>query len=171
MAEILILRLVHVLGGIFWVGAALFNAVFLLPAMQAAGPAAGALMETFQRRRLFIVLPVLALLTVLSGVRLMWIVSGGFEPAWFASGRGIVYSTSGGAAILAFLLGAFLAGPTGKRIGQLRGSLGTTEDAAERARLEADIAGMERRIAVLGKVLNPLLVLAAAGMAIGRYVV
>ena len=46
MAELIVLRLVHVLGGIFWVGAGLFNMVYLGPAMAAAGPAAaGSMMQ------------------------------------------------------------------------------------------------------------------------------
>ena len=34
--ELLVLRLVHVLGGIFWVGSALFMAIFLFPALASA---------------------------------------------------------------------------------------------------------------------------------------
>ena len=52
-AEMLILRVVHVLGGIFWVGSALFMAFMLMPALASAGPAAGAVMGAMQRRRLF----------------------------------------------------------------------------------------------------------------------
>ena len=40
IAEILVLRLVHVLGGMFWVGSGLFSTFFLLPALAGAGPAA-----------------------------------------------------------------------------------------------------------------------------------
>ena len=69
--ELVVLRLVHILGGIFWLGSGLFTTFFLIPALGRAGPAAaGPVMGALQQRRLFTVLPVVALLTILSGVRL-----------------------------------------------------------------------------------------------------
>lgn len=59
--EILVLRLVHVLGGVFWLGSGLFTAFFLMPALATAGPAAGPLMGALQRRKLFTVLPIVDL--------------------------------------------------------------------------------------------------------------
>ena len=87
-AEILVLRLVHILGGIFWVGSGLFTTFFLVPALASSGPSAGPVMTALQRRHLFTALPVSALLTILSGLRLMWIGSAGFAPAYFASASG-----------------------------------------------------------------------------------
>jgi hypothetical protein len=43
-AEVLVLRLVHILGGIAWVGFAAFNTYFLIPSLGEAGPAAGPVM-------------------------------------------------------------------------------------------------------------------------------
>lgn len=43
-AELLILRIVHVLSGTFWVGSMLFTMIFLFPSLQEAGPAAGSVM-------------------------------------------------------------------------------------------------------------------------------
>ena len=82
-AELIVLRLIHVLGGIFWVGSALFTAIYLVPSLAQAGPAAGQVMGALQRRRLFIVLPTVAVLTVLSGIRLMQLTSDGFSAAYF----------------------------------------------------------------------------------------
>ena len=33
MAELIVLRLVHILGGMIWVGTGIFNTFFLLPAL------------------------------------------------------------------------------------------------------------------------------------------
>ena len=38
MAELIVLRLIHVLGGIFWIGTMLYNTFFLVPVFTAAGP-------------------------------------------------------------------------------------------------------------------------------------
>lgn len=170
MAEIIVLRLIHVLGGIFWVGSALFNSFYVFPALAVAGPAAGAIMGSMQRRRLFVVLPVVALLTILSGLRLMALTSGGFAAAYFSTGRGVTFAASGSAAIVAFLLGVFVGRPTGVRLARLRQSAAATQDPESRARLSAEADVLQRRSVVLGYVLNTLLILAAAGMAAGRYV-
>jgi uncharacterized membrane protein len=170
MVEIIVLRVIHVLGGIFWVGSALFNAIFLFPALGEAGPAAGAIMGAIQRRRLFIVMPIVALLTILSGLRLMWIVSGGFASAWFGTGRGMTFSVSGGAAIVALLLGITVSRPLGQKLGAVRQAMAKTEDAQERARLGAEANALQVRTNRLGFFLTVLLLIAAIGMAVGRYI-
>src|SRR5688572_4160460 len=118
-AEILILRLVHILGGSFWVGSGLFTTFFLVPALASSGPAAGQVMAALQRRHLFTALPVSALLTILSGLRLMWIGSAGFAPAYFASASGGTLAASRAAAIVAFLLALLVARPAAVRPAQL----------------------------------------------------
>src|SRR5688500_17721761 len=102
MAELIVLRLVHILGAILWLGSGLFTTFFLLPAMTKAGPAvAGPVMAGLQQRRLPTILPIVALLTMLSGIRLMMIVSAG-SPQWFASPMGRTFSISGALAIVSF---------------------------------------------------------------------
>ena len=171
MVEILVLRVVHVLGGLFWVGSALFNSIFLMPSLMEAGPAAGAIMGGLQKRRLFTVLPVVALLTILSGLRLLWITSDGFDANYFATATGATFGASGTAAILAFILGMAVGRPANVRLGTLRQSLARTQDAAERAGMAAEVGRLQRRAGIVGWVVHTLLVLAAAGMALGRYVV
>ena len=170
MTEFLILRLVHVLGGVFWVGAALFNFIWLGPAMAQAGSAAAPIMGYFRRRRLFVVLPTIALLTILSGLRLMQLTSGGFDPDWFRTGRGATFGAAGAAAILAWLIGMLVAMPAQKRMGALAATLAASPDDAARAAASAQMTRIQRRMAVVGPVVTALLILAAAGMAVARYV-
>src|SRR5687768_5581068 len=164
-AEILVLRLVHILGGIFWVGSGLFTTFFLVPALASSGPAAGQVMAALQRRRLFTALPVSALLTILSGLRLMWIGSAGFAPAYFASASGGTLAASGAAAIVAFLL----ARPAAVRAAQLGASLAGTPEGAGRAAVAGELAALQRRGGIATAVAVALLLLAAAGMAVARY--
>lgn len=170
MAEMIVLRAVHVLGGLFWVGSSLFNSFYLFPALAAAGPAAGAIMGSLRQRHLFVVMPTVALVTILAGLRLMALTSGGFAAEYFATGRGITFTASGSAAILAFLIGVFVGRPTGMRVAALRQKLATTEDAGARAGLAAEADALQRRSVIVGNIANMLLVIAAVGMAIGRYV-
>lgn len=169
MTELLVLRLVHILGGMIWVGAGVFNSFFLLPALGQAGPAAGQVMAGLQRRRVFTFLPVVALLTILSGVRLMQLTSGGFSPAWFATAPGRTYAWSGVAAIVGFLVGVLVGRPAAMRAARLGATLSTATDPAERAALMARLEG-PRRVGTIASTLSvALVILAAAGMAVARY--
>ena len=170
MAEIFVLRVVHVLGGMFWVGSALFSMFYLFPAMGEAGAAAGAIMGSMRRRHLFVVMPAVALLTILSGLRLMWMMSGGFPAAYFATGRGATYAWSGAAAIVAFMAGVFVQRPTGVRMGEIQQALARTTDEHTRAEMAAQLERLQRRNEMVARVLVVLLIVAAAGMAVGRYV-
>lgn len=170
IGEILVLRLVHVLGGVFWVGSGLFSAFFLAPSLVAAGPAAGRIMAELQRRRMFLVLPTVAVLTILSGLRLMWIASSGFGSAYFASRSGSIYAISGAASIVAFLIALLIARPAAQRGGQLAGSLATMPEGVERSAIETEASRVRRRGALASAAAMWLLLLAAAGMAVARYV-
>lgn len=168
-AEILVLRLIHVLGGIYWVGSALFSAIFLMPALTRAGPAAGQVMANLQARRLFIVMPIVALLTILSGFRLMWIFSAGFAAAYFATLTGQILAVSGGLALATFALGILIARPAAARSGELRARVAGETDPEARATIQSELGSLQRRMALVGAVSTVLLVLAAAGMAVARY--
>jgi uncharacterized membrane protein len=164
-AELLVLRLVHVLGGIFWVGSALFMAIFLFPALAASGPAAGQVMAAIQRRRIFTVLPIVALLTLVSGVRLMQITSDGFSAAYFASSSGRVIAWGGTFAIAAFVIGLLVARPAGLKLARLNAGPPSMDPSATAERVR-----LERLVKVVGVVNVVLLLMAAVAMAVARYV-
>lgn len=168
MGELLVLRLVHILGGMIWVGAGIFNSFFLMPTLAHAGPAAGQVIAGLQRRQLFTFLPIVALLTILSGVRLMQITSEGFSPAWFASTTGRTYAWSAVAAIVGFLVGIVIGRPAAMRTAKVAQAMSTASQ-EERASLAAALE-RHRRIASIASSLSiALVVLAAAGMAVARY--
>jgi uncharacterized membrane protein len=168
--ELLVLRIVHVLGAIFWVGSGIFSTFFLQPAMVEAGPAAGQVAAGLQRRRLFTVLPIVALLTILSGARLMWITSGGFSPAYFTSPMGRMFLLGAAAGIVAFLFGITFVRPAGERMGATAAALATATDAEQRAQLAASLAALGKKLRVSGLFVTALIILAAVAMAIARYV-
>lgn len=167
--ELVLLRAVHVLGGIFWVGSGLFTTLFLMPALAGVGPAAAPVMGALQRSRLFTVLPVVALLTVLSGLRLLWIASGGLDAAYFGTASGAAFAGAGALAVVAFAFGMAFARPLMARAGRLAATIGGARDDAERARIQGEVARLQRRGARANQVLLAALVVSALGMAVARY--
>jgi uncharacterized membrane protein len=168
-AELLVLRLVHILGGIFWVGSLIFTSFFLMPALGSSPAVAGEVMAGLQKRRLFTLLPIVALLTILSGIRLLWIVSVGFSEAYLSTSTGRTFSASAAAAIIAFLLSLLVSRPSFLRVGRLNATLATTTDQGARQRISGEMQRLRRRVSVANAIVATLLLLTAAGMAIARY--
>jgi hypothetical protein len=167
MAELIVLRLVHILGAILWLGSGLFTTFFLMPAMTKAGPAvAGPVMAGLQQRRLTMILPIVAILTILSGIRLMMIVSAG-NPQWFASPVGRTFSISGALAIVSFLIGVLIGRPAMVRMAKL--SQARAPGGASKEAPAAEILSLQKRAMWSTQAALGLLILAAAGMAVARY--
>ena len=169
MGELLVLRLVHVLGGTFWVGTALFNLFFLMPAIAPLGPTAGQVMAGLQRRRMMLVLPLVAIATILSGARLMWLGSGGLGARYLETRTGLTLTIAAAAATLSWLLGVAFIRPAMSRAASLGPAIASAPE-GERARLAAELEGIRRRAGVMNSIAVTLLVIAAAGMAVARYV-
>ena len=166
--ELLILRFVHVSGGVFWAGGGIYATLFITPALVAAGPAAGPIIAEMQRRKLFTVLPIVAILTMLSGLRLLQIVSGGFSAAYFATSQGLTYAIAGGASIVGFLLALLVSRPASVRLGQIASRLEQLEPAPKAAAM-AEMAVLKRRAALGSAAAIWLLTLAVGGMSVARY--
>ncbi len=169
-AELLVLRFVHIISGIVWVGSGVFVAFFLIPAVAANRQIMPQLMDGLQRRRVFIILPTAGLLAILTGIRLLWIDSAGFADSYMETGPGRTFSVGGIAAIIALVLQVFVSRPAGVKLGAIAAQLAASPPATERERLSAEAERLRRRnaTATLAAVLFGLL--AASAMAIARYV-
>ncbi|HWR34006.1 MAG TPA: hypothetical protein VN451_10780 [Chitinophagaceae bacterium] len=128
------LRLVHIFCGVFWAGAAIYLAIFVMPAVNAAGPEGGRFMQQLARtNKLPMVMTVTSSLSVIAGILLLWNISGGFKSAWMSSKHGIILSIGGTLAIIAWLEGFFITRPNAlklNRVGQLIAKSGGPPDAA-----------------------------------------
>lgn len=167
--EMIVLRLLHVVGGVVWVGGICMMHFVLLPATAQAGPGAGPVMAAIPRQRLFRWLPWIAVLTMLAGLRLLWIASGGFAKAWFLTWPGHTYAAGGLLAILGFTVAMLVSRPSGMRAGQLIAQLASAGDVAEQSRLHAEIAAARGRATRFGGLSTMLLLTATIAMAIARY--
>ena len=165
--ELIVLRIIHILCGTIWVGAAVFMGFFLGPALQTMGPAAGQVMGGLQKRKFMVVLPVVAVLAMLSGLRLMMIMSGNFGPGYFQTPVGRTFAGAGLLAILAFVVGILVNRPTMEKMGTLQQSM--SSDPVSKDAIAAEIRRLQKRMVVAGSVVTFMLLAAAIGMAIARY--
>ena len=168
MTELLLLRLTHILAGTFWVGAALMNTVFLAPAAASLGPTGGTVMLALRDRGMMHWLLISAVLTLLSGVRLFWVIAGGEPVAFMASPMGRTFAVAGAAAMAAFALSLLVSRPAGAKMAMLAHAMGDTAP-AERETLQQEMARWKRRSAISARVNSVLLVGSVVGMAVARY--
>ncbi len=164
-----ILRLLHILTGVFWAGSIFFMAFYLEPSARAAGPDAAKVMRGLQKRGLMTVLPIVALLTILSGVDLYRRLSAGFEPAWIYSRIGLTYGAGAVASIVALAIGFFVMRPATLTAGRIAISLSAVADDAERQRLQENIRQLQGRSRNALRVAAGLLAVAVVAMAVARY--
>ena len=142
---------------------------YLGPVLGPLGPAAGPVVAGLTKRKFHVAMMVSAILTVVAGLRLMMIASAGFQPAYFHSPVGRMFSMGGGLAIVGFLVGMTVSRPAMMRAGALGQQLHGATDDATRSRLAAELEAARKRGVMGGSIVLLLLVLAVAAMAAARY--
>jgi hypothetical protein len=167
---IFVLRLVHILGGVFWVGSVMFMTLLMAPSLRAVGPGAGPVMNQLVKvRRLPILMMISAIATMGAGIWLLVIASAGQPGLYMQSGPGRTFSLGATFALLAFLVGMAVNMPASNRIAALgsaaaaRGGPPTPEEQAEMQRLQG-------RMSTASQVVMVLLILTTCAMAVARYV-
>src|SRR5215471_12520693 len=131
-----ILRLVHIVFGVFWVGSVLFATFVLMPTLKGAGPPGMAIMKDLGKR-MSLIMAVSAILTLGAGIWLMMILSGGAPGVWMQSTTGRTFMIGGALAILAFLLGISINAPAASRMSAIgeaiakRGGPPTPDEASQ----------------------------------------
>lgn len=165
----IVLRLAHILGGIFWTGSVVFVAGFVEPVVGSMGPEGGRFMQGLVvQRRMPAYLTGAMAVTIVSGLIMYGRVSGGFQGVWMGSGTGIAISLGGLSAIGAGAVGLFVSAPMANRLVALGKSLqvaGGPPSAAQGAELAAMRGKLRRAL----RAVAVMATLAAALMAIARY--
>lgn len=166
-AEIVVLRLLHIVPGVVWVGSAIFMAVILQPALAKAGPPhAGVLMDNMVKP-LTILMHSMAWLTMVIGVILAFRVrpDGLFDVLW-STGWGWMIFLGLIFAVVGYTSGT-IASLTMKKVGELGASFAgrppEPTEAAEMARLQTRGKNLTRLGALLATA-------AVVTMALARHV-
>lgn len=168
---IIILRLVHVFAGTFWVGGALLITFFVEPTVRAMGEEGGKFMQRLSSQtRLTSFMTLAAVLSSLAGLWLLWIVSGGLRPAWITSGFGLGMIAGSVAAGLAFVIGFMYQGRATARMAVLGQEIQAAGGPPTPGNL-AEMQSLQDLIRKGGRIGAVLLSLSAVLMAISRYLV
>lgn len=168
-AELLTLRIIHIVGATIWGGSAFFVSIFLLPALGTIGPAAGPVLGALVKRKTFTVVPTVAVLTMLAGLRLLWIDSAGFSLTYFHGKSGLAYLIGAACAVTAFTIFMTVNRPTIRRVLTIGPQIAAATD-ADRAPLLAQMNALRARAANAGLLTVLLLTVSAICMSVGRYI-
>ena len=167
---LIILRLVHILAGAFWVGAALMLTFFISPTVNATEDAGKRFMGHFMGKTTFnLVMWSSALLTVIAGMILFWFSSNGLSAIWMGSGPGIAYSFAALFAFFGFFVGIFQS-KNSRALAMLGGQI-QAQGAPPSPEQAAQLQKIGKALAIGGKLNATFLILATGGMAIARYLV
>lgn len=148
--DVLLLRLVHIAAGAFWVGSVFTFFLFVQPAAVAVGPEATRFTyQLIHHRRLPAVILGSAVATVLAGIWLLVITSNGLDPDLLFSESRLGYTVGGVAAILTLGIGALYVFPRtrtvertiGRLIGEARPPTPDEQQTLARAGRESRQAG------------------------------
>ncbi len=166
--SILIARVLHIGLGVFWAGAMIFVAAFLLPSIQEAGPDGAKVAVGLAKRRFLDIMPVAALVTVLSGFYLYWKSSAGFSPDYMGSPTGMAIGLGSVTALLALALGLTIVRPSMKRAMKLA-QAAAGAPAESREGMQAEAQTLRGKAAGAGKAVAWLLAATTIAMAVARY--
>jgi uncharacterized membrane protein len=169
----IVLRLIHILSGIFWLGAILVMTGFLLPAVRASGGEGARFMShVMQQRRLQTYVLVAMVLTILAGLAMFGVLSSGGNGVWARSRMGMVLGIGAVLAIVASAAGSMISGPAARKLAVVaqRMQQPQTGGGAPNPADVAEMRALQTRLERIGRLVATLLLLSAATMAVARYV-
>ena len=157
-AELVVMRVVHILAGVIWAGSAIFLAVVLDPRLKALGPDIQRKVTAALAPSLRIVLDGGAAVTILVGILLV-----------FRMDRlDNLFDTNWGLAITAGLVASVLALASGiAAMSTTKKLVGTGQGAADE---QADVDSLSARATLLARITAALVVIAVVTMAAARFV-
>ncbi len=163
----LVLRIVHIGAGVFWVGGSLMMTFFIAPTVGAIGDAGPKFVAHLVRNLKFTTrMSIAAGLTVLAGGWLYWIDSNGFQSAWMMSSVGTGFGIGSGFGAVGFVFG-LLIGRTTNALVQLGGQVQGKPTAEQATQLQL----LQKRQATYSRITAITLILAVIFMSIARFLV
>lgn len=165
----ILLRIIHIFSGVFWVGVSMFNIGFLQPTVAATGAEGQKVMQHLARNtRLTAATYTASTLVVLSGVTMYGIISGGFQGGFLISAYGLTLAIGGVIGIVVWVIvmivirGIFTQMAAVGAAIQKQGGPPTPEQGAT-------MKGLSARLVQIGQVALGLLMVTLLAMSIAQY--
>jgi uncharacterized membrane protein len=160
-----LLRIIHILGGVFWVGGALTMFVFVGPTVGATAESGQKFLEHLMNNRKFSNrIAAAAGLSILAGFILYWIDSDGFTSAWMSSGAGRGFGIGAAFALVGFVFGIIVG-----RVNKAMAQLGAQFQGKPSAEQTAQMQRLRKQQATYSNISAAGLILAVIFMALARY--
>ena len=167
--DFVVLRLIHVVGGAFWLGAAATLFLFLQPTAQATVPEGQRFMLHVLRNRHFSeVVLIDALFTGAAGAILFWRNTNGLDLALMTQPQFLGFTVGAVAGAVALLLFLVVGYPAGRRMVAIANRL-EVERRPPSEDEQRILAASQRILNRLGPTVLVFLIAAAAAMATARY--
>lgn len=164
----IILRIIHVLAGIFWVGFAIFNIAFLQPTIRTTGAEGQKTFQYLMRKtKLMSTVYVAATLTTLTGLIQYAIVSH-MQWSFVNSGWGLVITIGSVAGLIAWIIAIHFIRSIFNKIGTLGQEIQSHDGAPEPAQLE-QMQQLTGRLGQFAKTAVVFMIISVIGMAAARY--
>lgn len=163
----IVLRLFHIVSGVFWAGTAFFFVSFLQPAVKASGPEGGKVMQQLALSRFTTTIIAAGTLTVLSGLLMYWRDSG-FQLAWILSATGLAFTIGGLAGLGGLSVAFFVSRPAIMRVAALAKEMMAAGGPPTPAQM-GEIQALQARITQGSQRLAAMLGIAVIAMATARY--
>lgn len=166
---VIVLRILHIFGGVFWAGTTFLFTGYVGPAVMASGPEGNKFLQTLLGQTRFLrVIAAASGLTALSGLLLYWRASGGLRPEWIGTGTGLAFTVGALAGLAASGIGIGVQNRAGRRLVAVAGQVqaaGKPPTPEQGAAMQA--AG--QAIARGGRWASVLLIISVLGMATAQY--
>ena len=161
----IVLRFLHVFGGAFWFGSAIFVGFFVSPTVAATAEAGQRFMgHLVLKARIHTILAASAGTRILAGALLYWIDSDNFTSAWMRSGPGVMFGIGGFFGLIGFIFGMMI----GKNIKALA-DIGSQIQGKPTAEQMSKIQVAQKQLKVVGPISSFSLIIAMACMSVARY--
>jgi uncharacterized membrane protein len=169
-ALMIVLRLIHIIGGVFWVGTVMLLAWFVGPAQRSMGGATSVefLEQLMRRQKLRVYLSVAMGLTVLSGLTMYTRFAMTTHGQWASTTPAKVLGFGALCGIIGGAIGASSGARRGAKIVAIGDAMRSTGGALT-AGQELELDDLQNKTARELKLVAALLVIAVAAMASARY--
>ncbi len=169
LVYLFVLRILHIFGGIFWVGGSIMHVAFIEPTAKATAPDGNKFVQYLVGRgRFSLFMTISSAVTVLSGALLYWYASGGLKSGWTTSGTGLVYTMGSVVGIVVYIFGMTLVKPRADQLGVLGREIAVAGGAPTPTQM-ARLQKLDQELSMVGRVDFVLLAISTLAMATARY--